>query len=86
MDKDVRDRVIEEAKCFIDMKTTVRGVSKILGISKSTVHKDFVERLETINYDLYQKVIYLLKYNKDVRHIRGGQATKKLYEDKRHKA
>ena len=83
MDNDVRSRVLKEAKVFLENNTTVRGVSKILGISKSTIHKDFIERLEFIDKELYLRVIDLLKYNKDVRHIRGGQATKKLYEERK---
>ncbi len=83
MDYISRKRVIKEAEIFLEHSTTVRGVAKIIGISKSTVHKDFIERLESIDVDLYNKVMELLKYNKDVRHIRGGQATKKLYEEKK---
>ena len=83
MGTDVRNRVLKEAEVFLENKTTVRGVSKILGISKSTIHKDFIERLEFIDKELYLRVIDLLKYNKDVRHIRGGQATKKLYEGRK---
>ena len=82
----VKERVLLEAKMFLEKKTTVRGVAKILGISKSTIHKDFIERLEKIDFKLYDDVMKLLQYNKEVRHIRGGQATKKLYEEKSHKA
>lgn len=82
----VKERVLLEAKMFLEKKTTVRGVAKILGISKSTIHKDFIERLEKIDFKLYGDVMKLLQYNKEVRHIRGGQATKKLYEEKSHKA
>lgn len=83
MDNNVRSRVLKEADIFLENQTTVRGVSKIMGISKSTVHKDFIERLEYIDKEKYDKVIELLRYNKDVRHIRGGQATKKLYEGRK---
>ena len=83
MDNIMRERVLEEATIFIENKTTVRGVAKIIGVSKSTIHKDFIEKLENIDFNLYGKVMELLKYNKDIRHIRGGQATKKLYEGKK---
>ena len=83
MDNSVRNRVIEEADIFLENRTTVRCVSKIMGISKSTIHKDFIERLEYIDKDRYIKVLELLKFNKGVRHIRGGQATKKLYEGRK---
>lgn len=83
MDNYVRNRVLKEAEIFLNNMTTVRGVSKIMGISKSTIHKDFIERLEYIDKSIYFKVIEQLKYNKDIRHIRGGQATKKLYEGRK---
>ncbi len=79
MESSIKMRVVKEAEIFLEKKTTVRGVASILGISKSTVHKDFIERLKEIDNVLYYKVMELLQYNKDVRHIRGGQATKKLY-------
>ena len=74
MDNNLKNRVITEANIFLDNKTTVRGVSKKIGISKSTVHKDFIERLKEID---------LFLYNKDIRHLRGGQATKEYYENKK---
>ena len=83
MDNNLKNRVITEANIFLDNKTTVRGVSKKIGISKSTVHKDFIERLKEIDLFLYNKVIEQLKYNKDIRHLRGGQATKEYYENKK---
>lgn len=83
MDNNLKNRVITEANIFLENKTTVRGVSKKIGISKSTVHKDFIERLKEIDLFLYNKVIEQLKYNKDIRHLRGGQATKEYYENKK---
>ena len=78
-------RVLEEANIFLELKTTVRGVAKILGVSKSTVHKDFIERLEEIDKKTYEKVIKQLDYNKNIRHIRGGEATKKVYLERKTK-
>ena len=83
MERIIRDRVILEANIFLDYKTTVRGVSTITGISKSTIHKDFVENLKEIDLVMYHKVKAQLKQNKDERHIRGGQATKELYKNKK---
>ena len=80
---ELKNRVIKEAEIFLENKTTVRGVSKIIGVSKSTVHKDFIEKLMYYDKDMYDKVMELLKYNKVTRHIRGGQATKKLYEGRK---
>lgn len=79
MDNSIEERVICLSNIFLSNCATVREVAKLTGYSKSTVHKDLNERLYYINEDLYQKVRELLDYNKGVRHIRGGLATKRKY-------
>lgn len=76
---DIEDRIIETAKYIAYTKCTVRDASKHFGISKSTVHKDMSERLINVNANLYEEVSKILKYNKGVRHLRGGEATKQKY-------
>lgn len=53
--------------------------TKKFGISKSTVHKDCVERLKVINPALAIEVRKVLDVNKQERHIRGGIATREKY-------
>lgn len=65
---------------IIENKATVRQTAKIFGISKSTVHKDVSERLKTVQPSLYKEVKTILDINKQERHIRGGEATKRKYE------
>ncbi|MBQ2946961.1 MAG: sporulation transcriptional regulator SpoIIID [Bacilli bacterium] len=74
-------RVIDEANYILDTKETIREIAKVFNVSKSTVHKDLHERLIDINYKLYEEVESILKYHIDVRHIRGGQSTKKKYKN-----
>lgn len=62
---------------------TVRAAAKEFKISKSTVHKDVSQRLERINHELFQKVKKVLEFNLQERHIRGGIATRKKYEQLR---
>lgn len=62
-----------------DEKATVRECAGHFGISKSTVHKDVTQRLIRINPSLYRGVREVLDTNKEERHIRGGEATKKKY-------
>lgn len=76
----VDSRVIYEAQLMIEGKRTVREVAKIIGYSKSTVHNDISIRLKSIDYNLYLQIKELLDYNKKVRHIRGGEATKRKYQ------
>ncbi len=77
-------RAVNMAEIMIKDKLTVRQVAKIVGVSKSTVHKDLKERLKFVNYMLYEQVNELLEYNKNIRHIRGGESTKLKYENFRH--
>lgn len=79
MNKAIIKRVIEEANYIIKTESTVREMSKVFNVSKSTVHKDLHERLIELNYDLYLKVEKILKYHTDIRHIRGGESTKEKY-------
>ena len=74
-------RVIDEANYILDTKETIREIAKVFNVSKSTVHKDLHERLIDINYKLYEEVDIILKYHIDIRHIRGGQSTKKKYKN-----
>jgi len=74
-------RVVDEANYMLDTKKTIREVAKVFNVSKSTVHKDLHERLLEIDSDLYMKIDDILKYHIDVRHIRGGESTKKKYKN-----
>ena len=65
---------------MIDNKTTVRKTAIAFNISKSTVHKDVTEKLSLVNFSLYEEVEKILQLNKSVRHLRGGEATKRKYE------
>lgn len=80
MNKAIVKRVIEEAEYIIDTGKTVREIASIFHVSKSTVHKDLHERLQDINQTLFIDVEKILKYHTDIRHIRGGESTKKKYK------
>ena len=77
----IEKRTVLFADYIIENNATVRDTAKNFDISKSTVHKDVTERLKRIDKDLYEKVREILNYNKAERHIRGGLATKKKYEE-----
>ena len=76
----LNNRVINIANLIIEGKRTVREVAKIIGYSKSTVHNDITTKLKYIDFDLYLQVREILDYNKKIRHIRGGEATKLKYQ------
>lgn len=67
------------AQYIIEHQSTVRTTANYLGISKSTVHKDVTERLLKINPMLYRQVHIVLQKNKEERHLRGGEATRRKY-------
>jgi len=79
MNSNIIKRVIEEANYIIETEKTVREIANIFGVSKSTVHKDLHERLLEIDQNKYLKVDNILKYHTDIRHIRGGESTKRKY-------
>ena len=76
--------LIEQRACdlgayIVGHHATVRSAAGAFSISKSTVHKDVKERLKRIDPDLYEQVMAILSYNKSVRHLRGGEATRQKY-------
>ena len=76
MRTDIEERAVRLAGYITENRATVRAAAKKFGVSKSTVHKDITERLETVSPELYAKVRDLLELNKAERHIRGGMATR----------
>ncbi|WP_040197453.1 sporulation transcriptional regulator SpoIIID [Candidatus Soleaferrea massiliensis] len=75
------ERAVQLSFYIIENQATVRAAAKEFGISKSTVHKDVSERIKKINPLLYVQVKRVLDTNKSERHIRGGLATKKKYQN-----
>ncbi len=80
-----QDRCEQLAKHIVQSGDTVRDTAKIFGLSKSTVHKDVTEKLSHINPSLFGAVREVLDVNKSVRHLRGGEATKRRYQQLKQK-
>ncbi len=79
MNSSIKRRILEEANCILSTGETIREIAKRFGVSKSTVHKDLHERLKDYDNNLYLEVDKILKFHIDIRHIRGGESTKKKY-------
>ena len=79
MEKYISDRVLEEANYIITTSKTVREMADVFGVSKSTVHNDIRKRLFVVDKNLYDKVSSVLKYHNNIKHIRGGESTKRKY-------
>src|SRR5699024_1823137 len=75
----IKERTIRIGNYVVETKKTVRVIAKEFGVSKSTVHKDLTERLPEINPKLANQVKEVLNYHKSIRHLRGGEATRKKY-------
>ena len=73
------ERCEEIALFIIENGATVRAAAAKFLVSKSTVHKDITEKLRYINPTLHQLVSEVLAFHKAVRHLRGGEATKRKY-------
>ncbi len=79
MENDIKTRILKEAEHIASSGNTLRKTAEIMGISKSTVHKDMAIRLKNIDRGLYEDVRKVTEKNKSLRHIRGGEATRDKY-------
>ena len=74
-------RARELAAYVLETGATVRAAAERFGVSKSTVHKDLTQRLERADRLLWLRVRCVLDRNKAERHLRGGEATRKKYQN-----
>lgn len=75
----IERRVLLAADYIASSGATVRQAARVLGVSKSTVHKDLQTRLPQLSAPLAREVAAVLGKNKAERHLRGGEATRKRY-------
>ena len=79
MDESIRLRCMTIARWMLEKRATVRQAARHFGLSKSSVHKDMVARLPLCSPAEAKQVAQLMRYNKSVRHLRGGEATRRRY-------
>lgn len=79
MNRKIFDRVIDEANYIVNTGNTIRETASLFEVSKSTVHKDMRDRLKLVDTILYEKVSSILEYHIDIKHIRGGESTKRKF-------
>ena len=75
----IEERAVRCGEYIVRTGGTVRACAKALGTSKSTVHKDIVERLVFIDPILAKQARAVLEVNLSERHLRGGESTKRKY-------
>lgn len=78
-----RERCVILGEYIKETGATVRMAAKEFGVSKSTVHKDVTDKLKYENRGLFEEVREVLSKNKAERHLRGGNATRQKYIEKR---
>lgn len=79
----IEERCITIGQYIADTGVTVRAAASHFGVSKSSVHKDVDGRLPRLSPTLAKQVKEVLRYNKSVRHLRGGEATRQKYQQRR---
>ena len=83
MNQAIEKRVIGSAEYIVTHGATVRQTARVFGVSKSTVHKDMETRLPQLSSALCREVAAVFAKNKAERHLRGGEATRRRYEQAR---
>ena len=73
MKGNLEERAVILGEYIIEHQSTVRDTAAVFGISKSTVHKDLTAVLPRLNAGLYKEVRAVLDFNKEERHLRGGE-------------
>lgn len=83
MREDVRLRVLQAAQHILKTGATVRACADRFGVSKTTIHKDMRDRLPRLDGELSRRVDGVLTHNLQQRHLRGGAATKRKFQEMR---
>lgn len=81
MNLNIEERTLEEAKYIMETEQTIRKTAQVFGLSKSTVHHDMSKRLKSVNGVMYEEVKKVLDKNFAEKHLRGGDATKRKYQN-----
>ena len=79
-------RARSAAEYILETNATVRACANHFGTSKSSVHKDVAERLKEVDAELYASVRKVLDKNLAERHLRGGEARREKYSERRRAA
>ena len=79
MKKAFEERCVALGEYIVENKATVRKTAEVFSVSKSTVHTDVTKRLALVSPNLAYEVNNVLQQNKAIRHLRGGEATKRKY-------
>lgn len=79
MRQEIQARCVMLANHILQSGDTVRQTAKRFGLSKSSVHKDVHERLKYVHPGLFEEVQQVMNFHHQVRHLRGGEATRQRW-------
>ena len=83
MEEDAARRCLAMARYLAESGDTVRGTARKFRVSKSLAHRELTVRLRTLDRALYVRVQGQLQYHKAIRHLLGGEATRRRYQSKK---
>ena len=83
MREEAARRCLDMARYMVQSGDTVRGTAQRFGVSKSLAHRELTGRLGRLDPALYAQARALMDYHKAVRHLRGGEATKRRFLSKK---
>ena len=81
MNERIERRVLKAAEHIALTGATVRQAARLLGVSKSTVHKDMEKRLEELSPALYREVMQVFAVNKKSEKDLFGRYQYKFYRE-----
>ncbi len=76
----IKERTLQVAAYIEETEDTIRKTAQVFNLSKSTVHNDLSKRLRKYDEKQYERVQKILDKNFSEKHIRGGESTKRRYE------
>ena len=79
MNKYIEIRALTITNYILKTNSTIRQLSNVFGLGRSSIHLDLTERLTKLNPALANDVKVILDNHKAQRHINGGNATKEKY-------
>lgn len=79
MRQDVEERCLAMAEHMMRTGDTVRETARAFQVSKSLAHRELTVRLRGLSPALHRQIRALLLYHKAVRHLRGGEATRRRF-------
>lgn len=82
----MKDRTLTRARSVAiyvaTSKCTVREAAKHFGVSKTTVHRDIIEKSKIASPFWHQQAMNVLRNNKEDRARRGGLATQEIWRNR----